>query len=142
MIKFKRLTESAVVPMRQTEGSAGFDIYSDHDLARVHFGQVVVISTGIAVAIPEGFVGLIKPRSGLAVRRGVDTMAGVIDSDYRGEIRVVLTVHSTDIVPFRVEPGERIAQLVVVPVMLESIEVTDLDDTERGESGFGSTGAL
>jgi dUTP pyrophosphatase len=142
MIKFKRLTETAVTPMRQTDGAAGFDIYSDHDLARVHFGQVVVISTGIAVAIPEGYVGLIKPRSGLAVRRGVDTMAGVIDSDYRGEIKVVLTVHSTDIVPFRVEPGERIAQLVVVPVMLESMEVTDLDETDRGESGFGSTGAL
>ena len=142
MIKFKRLTETAVIPKRQTTGAAGFDIYSDHNLTRVNLGQVVVIKTGIAVAIPEGYVGLVQPRSGLAVRKGVDTMAGVIDSDYRGELRVVLTVHSTDIVPFRVEPGERIAQLVVVPVMLESMEVEDLEDTDRGESGFGSTGAL
>ena len=116
MIKFKRLTETAVIPKRQTTGAAGFDIYSDHNLTRVNLGQVVVIKTGIAVAIPEGYVGLVQPRSGLAVRKGVDTMAGVIDSDYRGELRVVLTVHSTDIVPFRVEPGERIAQLVVALV--------------------------
>tara|TARA_R110002153_G_scaffold25210_6_gene80199 strand:+ start:487 stop:915 length:429 start_codon:yes stop_codon:yes gene_type:complete len=140
MIKFKRLTETSVTPARKTEGAAGFDIYSDQDLARVHFGQVASISTGIAVAIPDGFVGLIKPRSGLAVSRGVDTMAGVIDSDYRGEIRVVMTVHSTDIVPFRVERGERIAQLVVVPVMLDATEVDELDYTLRGSEGFGSTG--
>jgi dUTP pyrophosphatase len=67
-------------------------------------------------------------------------MAGVIDSDYRGEIRVVMTVHSTDIVPFRVERGERIAQLIVVPAMLVSTEVDELDDTTRGKKGFGSTG--
>ena len=140
MIKFKRLTETSVTPARKTEVAAGFDIYSDQDLARVHFGQVASISTGIAVAIPDGFVGLIKPRSGLAVSRGVDTMAGVIDSDYRGEIRVVMTVHSTDIVPFRVERGERIAQLIVVPAMLVSTEVDELDDTTRGKKGFGSTG--
>lgn len=140
MIKFKRLTTTCTTPKRATAGSAGFDIYSDQDLARVHFGQVASISTGIAVAIPDGFVGLIKPRSGLAVSRGVDTMAGVIDSDYRGEIRVVMTVHSTDIVPFRVERGERIAQLLVVPAMLVSTEVDELDDTTRGKKGFGSTG--
>ncbi len=140
MIKFKRLTDTAIVPKRTTEGAAGFDIYSDHELTRVHFGQVVIIRTGIAAAIPEGYVGLIKPRSGLAVRKSVDTMAGVIDSDYRGEIRVILTVHSTEMVPFKVEPGERIAQLVVVPVMLDSVEVNSLDDTERGAKGFGSTG--
>ena len=122
MIKFKRLTDTAVTPARKTEGAAGFDIYSDQDLARVHFGQVASISTGIAVAIPDGFVGLIKPRSGLAVSRGVDTMAGVIDSDYRGE------------------RGERIAQLVVVPVMLDATEVDELDYTLRGSEGFGSTG--
>jgi|TARA_B110000977_G_scaffold119652_1_gene154210 dUTP pyrophosphatase len=140
MIKFKRLTDTAAVPKRATAGAAGFDIYSDQDLVRVHFGQVVTISTGIAVAIPDGFVGLIKPRSGLAVSRGVDTMAGVIDSDYRGEIRVVMTVHSTAIVPFRVERGERIAQMIVVPAMLVSTEVDELDDTTRGKKGFGSTG--
>lgn len=141
MIKFKRLTQSAIIPKRQTGGASGFDIYSDQELTRVHFGQVVAISTGIAVAIPDGYVGLIKPRSGLAVHRGVDTMAGVIDSDYRGEIRVVITVHSTDIVPFRVETGDRIAQLIVVPIMIDSMEVDDLDDTDRGPNGFGSTGS-
>jgi dUTP pyrophosphatase len=142
MIKFKRLTETAIIPKRQTDGSAGFDIYSDQDMTRVHFGQAVVIKTGVAVAIPEGYVGLIQPRSGLAIKRGVGTMAGVIDSDYRGEVRAILTVHTSDIVPFKAERGERIAQMIVVPVMLASVEVTDLDDTERGGKGFGSTGAL
>ena len=140
MIKFKRLTDTSITPKRTTAGAAGFDIYSDQDLARVHFGQVASISTGIAVAIPDGFVGLINPRSGLAVSRGVDTMAGVIDSDYRGEILVVMTVHNTDIMPFRVERGERIAQLIVVPIMLDATEVDELDYTTRGAKGFGSTG--
>lgn len=139
MIQFKRLEESAIIPQRQTKGAAGFDIYADiKESIEVAGGTYVVIDTNIGVAIPSGYVGLIKPRSGWAVKNGIDTMAGVIDSDYRGEIKVILTKH--DCGAFFVNPEDRIAQLVVVPVMLDSVEVTVLGDTQRGNNGFGSTG--
>lgn len=139
MIQFKKLTETAIVPMRQTEGAAGFDIHADIPASIVfNGGEYAVINTGIAAAIPRGWVGIIKPRSGWAVKNGIDTMAGVIDSDYRGEIKVILTKHNTG--QFCVNDGDRIAQLVVVPCMIESVEVIALGDTDRGIAGFGSTG--
>ncbi len=140
MIKFKKLSDEAIIPQRQTKGAAGFDIYAciKDDAMFVHGGSYTIINTKIAVAIPEGFVGIIKPRSGWAVNNGVDTMAGVIDSDYRGEIKVILTKHNDGY--FTVNDGDRIAQLVVIPVMLDSIEVDSLDNTDRGDGGFGSTG--
>lgn len=138
MIKFKKMHPDAIIPTRATEGSAGFDIYSLDDKKLEH-GHCVAFSTGICISIPAGWVGLIKPRSGLAFKASIDSMAGVIDSDYTGEVKVLLTCHD-DIILESIEKGDRIAQLVVVPFMGESMEVEELDDTERGANGFGSTG--
>ena len=142
MIKFKQLAIDAIVPQRQTAGAAGFDIHAylgDFESTAVSAGDYIVIDTKIAVAIPAGYVGFIEPRSGWAVKNGIDKMAGVIDSDYRGEIKVILTKHSAG--EFTINHGDRIAQLVVLPFMSDSCTVEDLDSTDRGEGGFGSTGA-
>ncbi len=138
MIKFLKMHPEAKIPERQTEGAAGFDLHTT-SAGVVSMGFITRFQTGIAVAIPEGFVGLVKPRSGWAVKHGVDTMAGVIDSDYRGEINVILTCEDAK-ESFTVERGDRIAQLVVVPFMGDACEVDSLDDSERGIKGFGSTG--
>ena len=137
MIEFKTLKATAKVPKRQSEHAAGFDLHatSDH---RVWPGQHLTVSTGLACAIPEGAVGLIRPRSGLASRNGIHTLAGVIDADYRGEIKVIL-VNLGD-THFDVEVGDRIAQMVVVPTLTASKEVKELKPTVRGSAGFGSTG--
>ena len=138
MIKTKRLTKTATIPTRGSEQAAGLDLYADNDHT-VLPNCVSVVPTGIAMAIPDGFVGLVWPRSGLACKHGVQTLAGVIDSDYRGEIKVALTTcHRTS---FSVASGDRIAQMLIVPVsMLQCTEVDSLDDTARGAGGFGSTG--
>lgn len=134
----QRLTETAHIPTRATEGAAGLDLYADADAIITEYGRHWV-STGIAVAIAPGYVGLVWPRSGLA-GHGLDTSAGVIDSDYRGEVKVLLcngTPHRKT-----VHRGDRIAQLLVLPVgMPNLIEVDALPATARGENGFGSTGA-
>jgi len=138
-----RLQPTAILPSRGSAYAAGFDLYSvDHYV--VFPGQRVVVSTGIGLQkLPTGTYGRIAPRSGLAVKHGLDTLAGVVDPDYRGEIKVVLL--NTDMrVPFVIKPGYRIAQLV-----LEKYEVADVvevdgasNDTERGDAGFGSTGVF
>lgn len=141
MIKVKLLTQSAKCPTKGSTGAAGYDVYSDHG-ANIYHGNIKCISTGIAVKIPDGYVGLIKPRSGLAFNHGIDTLAGVIDSDYRGEIKVMLTTHNEGGVT-RVQPNERIAQLLIMPVENKhEFTVVEYfnDDTERGDNGFGSTG--
>lgn len=140
-MKVKLLTPTAQLPTRGSELAAGYDLYSDNsEVQHVVGGVATSISTGVAVKIPDGFVGFIKPRSGLAFKKGVDHMAGVIDADYTGEIKLLLTSH-TDYGELRVERGMRVAQLVVVPCYMLDIEQVDsLDDTERGEGGFGSTG--
>jgi dUTP pyrophosphatase len=138
MIQFKRLTKTATIPKIAHEGDAGFDLYADQD-GYVYFGQQTMIATGIAMAIPNGYVGLIKPRSGLAAKLGVDTMAGVIDAPYRGEVNVILTLEKAGS-GIKLIKGERIAQLIVVPVMTDWVEVVTLGDSERGSNGFGSTG--
>lgn len=135
-IQFKKIWEHSVAPTRATSGAAGFDLYAAED-ATV-FSQIVV-KTGISVAIPYGYVGLIRPRSGLAVKCGVDVKAGVIDSDYRGELMVLLSI-GRQFIPHQIKTGDRIAQLVVVPNLTDSEVVDVLSDTERGENGFGSTG--
>ena len=139
MIKFLKMHPEAKIPERQTEGAAGFDLYANESAVIIP-GHVTVIRTGIAMQIPNGFVGLVKPRSGLAVRASVDTMAGVIDSDFRGELNVIVTMHAESNNSMTVNPYDRIAQLVVVPFMGEAEEVDSLDDSERGINGFGSTG--
>ena len=136
----RRLREEAVIPERAYAGDAGLDLAAcdRHELAP---GERTVVGTGLAVAIPEGFAGFVQPRSGLAARHGLSVVnaPGLIDSGYRGEIRVVLlnTDHGE---PFVVEPGMRIAQLVVLPVPgLELVEVEELPESERGVRGFGSS---
>lgn len=140
MIKFKRLRDSATLPDRGSREAAGFDIYADKEAFAMPIGGMCVVETGIAMSIPAGFFGSIRPRSGLAVRHGIDTMAGVIDSDYRGEIKVVLINHGEQ--GFAVKPGDRIAQMVIQPHAsdLPVSLVDDLEDSDRGEDGFGSTG--
>jgi dUTP pyrophosphatase len=102
-------------------------------------GARAAIATGVHLQIPPGHVGLVWPRSGLAVRHGIDTLAGVIDSDYRGEVRVILVNHGTE--PVQIEAGDRIAQLLVQPVERVAFpRAESLDETARGEGGFGSTG--
>jgi dUTP pyrophosphatase len=126
------------LPEYSSAHAAGADLRAREavDLAP---GARAAVSTGVHVQIPPGHVGLVWPRSGLAVRHGIDTLAGVIDSDYRGEVRVVLVNHGTE--PFHIEPGDRVAQLLVQRVERVTFEPTEsLGETARGTSGFGSTG--
>lgn len=136
----KRLHGEATLPTRAYEGDAGLDL-SACERVDLGPGERAVVSTGLAVAIPEGHAGLVLPRSGLAVRHGIGKVnaPGLIDAGYRGELKVVL-LNTDRHERFVVEPGMRIAQLVVVPVaMAEPREVSDLPATERGERGFGSS---
>ena len=154
MIAFKRLNEDATTPTRGTEGSAGFDLYYSGLPTELEVGGYALFDTGIQMSLPKDRVGNIKPRSGLAVKYGIDTMAGVIDSDYRGEIKVILINHGKSPVTFRkgdrailndfslrIRKGDRIAQLVVTTYHADVQEVMEeLETTARGEGGFGSTG--
>ncbi len=138
----RRLRDDAVLPSQAYAGDAGLDL-SAADGLTIGPGERAVVGTGLAVAIPEGYTGLVVPRSGLAARHGIGKVnsPGVIDAGYRGEVRVVL--HNTDLqTPFTVEPGMRIAQLLVVPVPpVRLVEVDELPASERGERGFGSSAA-
>jgi len=136
----KRLHDAATLPTRAYEGDAGLDL-SACERVELGPGERAVVSTGVAVAIPEGHAGLVLPRSGLAVRHGIGKVnaPGLIDAGYRGEVKVVL-LNTDRNESFVVEPGMRIAQLVLVPVALpEPVEVADLPGSERGERGFGSS---
>ena len=129
---------SGALPEYGSPASAGADLRAGEDVELPPGGRAAV-ATGIHVALPEGHVGLVWPRSGLALRHGIDTLAGVIDSDYRGEVKVVLVNHGQD--AFRIAKGDRIAQLLVQPVLRVAFARTDdLSRTERGTGGFGSTG--
>ena len=135
-----RLTDTAVLPTYAHVGDAGMDLYADEDIV---LGSETwnVVSTGVAMSIPEGYVGLIHPRSGLAAKHGITVLnaPGTIDAGYRGEIKVIL-LNGTD-KDFVVRRGDRIAQLVVQEfVHGDIVEVSTLDDTERSTNGFGSTG--
>jgi dUTP diphosphatase len=138
----RRLREDAVVPKRAYAGDAGLDLAAC-DRFELGPGERAVVGTGLAVAIPDGHAGFVQPRSGLAARHGLSVVnaPGLIDSGYRGEIRVVLL--NTDLrEAFVVEPGMRIAQLVVLPVPeLELVETDELPESERGVRGFGSSRA-
>jgi len=128
------------LPKYQTKGSVGFDLMST-ELMLVFPKSRTLIPTGIYIAIPEGFEGQVRPRSGLAIREGLTILntPGTIDSDYRGEIKVI--VYNTGEDTITINPGDRIAQLVISPIQkVELEEVQELDETERGEGGFGSTG--
>jgi dUTP pyrophosphatase len=126
------------VPEYSSDGAAGADLRACEAVVLAPGGRAAV-ATGLHVEIPAGHVGLVWPRSGLAVRHGIDTLAGVIDSDYRGEVRVVLVNHGD--AEFRIEPGDRIGQLLVQRVERASFsKAGSLAATSRGEGGFGSTG--
>ena len=127
-----------LIPSYSHPGDAGADLRSAVDITLPAQGRELV-ATGIRLALPEGHVGLVWPRSGLAVKQGLDCGAGVIDSQYRGEVKVLLFNHST--VEHAIRKGDRIAQLLIQKVeRVEFFAVDDLEDTARGEGGFGSTG--
>ena len=138
MIAFKKLTQTAQIPKRNKLSDAGLDLHID-EVVTIYSGQVVTCSTGIAMSIPDGYYGDIRPRSGLAVKYGINTLAGVVDSGYRGEIKVCLINHGERPITFNV--GDRIAQLLIKPVDIsQPVEVKVLDDSDRGADGFGSSG--
>lgn len=141
-VYFKKLDSRATIPTYGTDLSAGADLRAVLDApVTIKPGESVLIRTGIATAIPEGFVGLVYARSGIACKRGLapSNKVGVIDADYRGEIMVSLHNHGTT--EQTIDPDERIAQMVVTPfIHCEYEESNNLDDTERGTGGFGSTG--
>lgn len=141
-MKFKLVSENATIPMRATEHSAGFDIVPALDKPlKMEQGIVYKISTGLAAEIPTGYVGLLAVRSSVGAKYGVSLAGsiGVIDSDYRGEIFAPLVCNKSE--GFTITPGERMVQLVVVPILIDTVEIVDkLSDTERGTGGFGSTG--
>jgi dUTP pyrophosphatase len=141
-LAIRRLREDAVVPQRAYPGDAGLDL-SACEAVELGPGERAVVPTGLAVAIPEGFAGFVQPRSGLAAEHGLSVVnaPGLIDSGYRGEVRVVL-LNTDREQAFVVEPGMRIAQLVVLPVPeLDVEEVEELPESERGARGFGSSAA-
>ena len=141
-VKIKKLKENAILPTYGTPYSAGADLYACMDEpVTIAPGETVLIKTGLAMAIPEGYAGLIYARSGLATKKGLApaNKVGVVDAEYRGEVMVPLHNHSR--VAVTVEHGERIAQMVITPFLTaEFLEAEELDDTLRGENGFGSTG--
>jgi dUTP pyrophosphatase len=141
-VEFKKLRPDAVVPKYMTDGAAGLDLAAALDAPiTIGPGHRAMISTGLAVAIPPGFEGSVRPRSGLAHKHGITLVnsPGTIDHDYRGTVAVIVINHGNE--PFTVEPGMRIAQMVIAPVaQAEVVEVEELSETARGAGGFGSTG--
>jgi dUTP diphosphatase len=136
-----KLKEGAVLPSRAHEGDAGLDLYAS-EAAHIGPGERWSVGTGIAVEIPAGHAGLVLPRSGLAREHGIALVnaPGLIDSGYRGEVRVLL-LNTDPAETFRVEPGERIAQLLLTPIAVaETVEAPALSESARGEGGFGSSG--
>ena len=141
-VRIRRLPhgEGLPLPAYATPGAAGMDVVAAEEATLAPGGRHAV-ATGFSVAIPEGFEIQVRPRSGLALKHGitVPNTPGTIDSDYRGELKVILINHGAE--PFPIHRGDRIAQLVLAPVTLAAwVEVAELDETERGAGGFGSTG--
>jgi dUTP pyrophosphatase len=141
-LPIRRLRDDAVVPSRAYAGDAGLDL-SACERVELGAGERAVVGTGLAVAIPEGYAGFVQPRSGLAAKHGITIVntPGLVDSGYRGELKIILLntdPHET----FVVEPGMRIAQLVILEVPgVDPVEMDELPDTERGVRGFGSSSA-
>lgn len=143
-LKIMKVNENATIPFRATNGSAGMDLYAciDEPIVIPAHGHTI-IPTGIAISITNEYVALVYARSGLAIKHGItlSNCVGVIDSDYRGEIKVGLVNQRDE--NYTIDPNERIAQLVITPVATpDIIECETLDDTNRGNGGFGSTGKM
>lgn len=140
MLLVKRLVPEAKLPTRATPGSAGYDLYATETVQIAPFGYRAV-ATGISIVLPEGTYGRVAPRSGLAAKQGIDVLAGVIDPDYTGEIKVILSNYSAMNGSATICAGDRIAQLVIERCETPTvIEVSEVEETERGAGGFGSTG--
>ena len=140
-LNVRLLAPGAILPVRAHEGDAGLDLRASEP-ATIGAGERAAIGTGIAVEIPPGHAGLVLPRSGLALRHGISLVnsPGLVDAGYRGELRVLL-LNTDRERAFDIEPGDRIAQLLVVPfVSLNPVEAAELSDSERGAGGFGSSG--
>ena len=140
-LEIKKVRAGAVVPARAYAGDAGMDLAAC-ERVELRPGARALVPTGLAVAIPDGYAGYVQPRSGLAAKHGISIVntPGLVDSGYRGELLVNLVNHD-EMEPFVVEPGMRIAQLVILPVpAVELVEVDELPDSERGADGFGSSG--
>jgi dUTP pyrophosphatase len=140
-LRFRRLNEAAILPARAHEGDAGLDLHAVEPVT-IGPGERASVGTGLAVEIPDGYAGLVLPRSGLAFRHGISLVnaPGLIDAGYRGEIRVLL-LNTDRGTSFEISPRDRIAQLLLTPFAeAEPLEVTDLAVSARGEGGFGSSG--
>ena len=137
-MQIKKLSETATLPSFAHDSDAGMDLYANQAVT-IEPGERALIDTGIALAIPAGHVGLIWDKSGVATKRGLKTLAGVIDAGYRGEVKIALVNTGTETQAFAV--GEKVAQMLIQKVTQPELElVTELPDTQRGEGGFGSTG--
>lgn len=140
-LKVQLLSDSATLPTRAHDGDAGLDLHAS-EKAHIGPGERWQVATGIALEIPEGHAGLVLPRSGLARRHGISLVnaPGLIDAGYRGEVKVLL-LNNDPAEVFRIAPGDRIAQLLIIPfVAAEPVRAEALSETARGEAGFGSTG--
>ena len=142
VLKLMRVREGAIIPKQATAGSAGYDLCACIDAPQtIEPGERCVFPSGLAAEIPAGTAGFVFTRSGLGIKKGIHVTngVGVIDSDYRGEIQIGL--HNLSAKPYTVQPGERIAQMIIMPYFAPVIEeVTSLTETDRGAGGFGSTG--
>lgn len=137
-VRIKLLSENGTIPTKGTSSSAGYDLYSSEN-SEIDPLKRALIKTNISIAIPDGYYGRIAPRSGLAYKNGIDVMAGVIDSDYRGDVGVILYNTGADV--FQIKKGDRIAQLIIEKChTVDWLETEDLSETERGEGGYGHTG--
>ena len=144
LLRIKKLTDTAKTPTRGSASAAGYDLYADNEEpVTIMPGENKSLKTGIAMEIPEGFFGAIYARSGLASKQGLrpPNCVGVIDSDYRGNIGVGMRNDTSE--PQTIQPHERVAQIVIQPCLqVDSLEVDELSETERGAGGFGSTGKM
>lgn len=141
VINIKKTDSNATIPTRGSDRAAGFDLYSNETSVDIPAGETKMIGTGVCMEIPDGYAGLVYARSGLASKRGLRpaNRVGVIDSDYRGEIKVALHNDSKELQTINI--GDRLAQIVITPFLAVSFnEVNELNATDRGEGGFGSTG--
>lgn len=137
-LRVKCLYEGVSLPRRASGGAVGYDLYAHEDIS-IARGARALVGTGVAVVLPAGTYGRVAPRSGLAVKHGINVGAGVIDPDYTGEVKVLLFNHGEDV--FEVKKGDRVAQLVLERCETPPVEeVGTIDETERGAGGFGSTG--
>jgi len=137
-IKIKKIAEDVKAPNFAKEGDAGLDMYSNEEVL-LKPGDIHAVATGVCMEIPHGFVGLVWDKSGLALKSGVKTMGGVIDSGYRGEVKIIIKNLSNEIL--NIEKGQKVAQMLIQKVENPEIKIVEeLSETERGHQGFGSTG--